>query len=360
MSDVEGADRTSLEGLVDPAALATWMDDQDGLPGRGEPLEVRRVSSGASNDIFEVERGGEVLMLRRPPRVGREQSDEIMLREARVLAALAGTPVPHPTFRAVCADPSVLGATFYLMERIEGFTPMRELPEPFGSDPALRREMGFQLVEAAGHLANVDWRAAGLEGFGRPEGFHERQADRWLAHLAGYERLEGYEGRDLPGLDDAADWLRAHPPEHWEPGISHGDYQFANVMFAPEAPARLVAIVDWEMATVGDPLLDLAWVVNTWKDPDEDGSGAYTQPWSGFPTRAELMERYAAVTGRDLSRMDYYVVLAGFKLGILLEGHWARQVAGVNDTGYGEVMRDIAADLIATAGARARGERACY
>jgi aminoglycoside phosphotransferase (APT) family kinase protein len=359
VSDVEGADRTSLEGLVDPVALAAWMDDQDGLPGRGEPLEVRRVSSGASNDIFEVERGGEVLMLRRPPRVGREQSDEIMLREARVLAALNGTPVPHPTFRAVCADPSVLGATFYLMERVEGFTPMRELPEPFRSDPALRREMGFQLVEAAGHLANVDWRAAGLEGFGRPEGFHERQADRWLAHLAGYERLEGYEVRDLPGLHDAADWLRAHPPEHWEPGISHGDYQFANVMFAPEAPARLVAIVDWEMATVGDPLLDLAWVINTWKDPDEDGSGAYTQPWSGFPSRAELLERYAAVTGRDLSRMDYYVILAGFKLGILLEGHWARQVAGVNDTGYGEVMRDIAADLIATGGARARGERPC-
>lgn len=359
-ADIEGADRTSLEGLVDVDRLARWMDGQPGLPGAGQALEVRRVSSGASNDIFEIERGGEVLMLRRPPKVGRERSDEIMLREARVLEALNGTAVPHPRFRAVCADPSVLGASFYVMERIDGFTPMRELPEPFRSDAGLRREMGFQLVEAAAHLANVNWRAAGLEGFGKPEGFHERQADRWLSHLQGYARLEGYVVRDLPGLDDAADWLRAHPPAQWEPGISHGDYQFANVMFAHDAPARLVAIVDWEMATIGDPLLDLAWVINTWKDPDEDGSGAYTQPWDGFCSRAELLERYASITGRDLARMDYYVVLAGFKLGILLEGHWARQVAGLNDTGYGEVMKEISARLIAEAGERARGERSFY
>ena len=351
-------ERTSLEGLVDVDRLREWMDDQDGLPGRGEPLEVKRVSSGASNDIFELHRGGEVLMLRRPPRTPRERSNEIMMREARVLGALDGTDVPHARLYASCDDTDVLGATFYIMGRIDGFTPMGELPSPFGDDAALRREMGFQLIEAAARLGNVDYQAAGLEGFGKPDGFHERQVDRWLSHLEGYQSLDGYDGRDIVGLEEVAEWLRAHLPQTWEPGIIHGDYQFANVMFDHAEPVRLVAIVDWEMSTVGDPLLDLGWVLCTWRNPGEAGQeNAYTRPWDGFPSREELVERYTEVSTRPVGDLDYYTILAGFKLAVMLEGHWAREVAGVLGTGLGQTMRDTTDRLIQEAAERVRGER---
>ena len=156
-----------------------------------------------------------------------------------------------------------------------------------------------------------------------------------------------------------AAWLTDNQPDGFEPGIIHGDYQFANVMFAPEAPpARIAAIVDWEMSTVGDPLLDLGWVVHTWRNQDEPSEGTYVQPWHGMPDRQELVDHYAQITGRDVSRMDYYVVLAGFKLGVLLEGHWARACAGLNDTGYGDVMREVTDRLVREAAERVRGERA--
>ena len=171
-----------------------------------------------------------------------------------------GTDVPHTEAIAVCTDPSVLGRTFYLMGFVDGWSPMqtrRQWPAPFDTDLEARRGLAFQLVEGIALLSKVDWRAKGLSDLGRPDGFHERQVDRWTAFL---ERIKG---RELPGFDEAAAWLRAHRPIDYIPGLMHGDYQFANVMFRHGAPARLAAIVDWEMGTVGDPKLDLAWVVHT-------------------------------------------------------------------------------------------------
>ena len=149
------------------------------------------------------------------------------------------------------------------MSLVDGWSPMNMdgWPAPFDTDLDARYGLGIQLVDGIARLARVDWKAQGLEGFGKPDGFHDRQVDRWLAHL------NAFKFRELPGLDVAADWLRNHKPSHWEPGIIHGDYQFANVMFNHGAPARLAAMVDWEMSTVGDPLLDLAWVMNGWTDP---------------------------------------------------------------------------------------------
>ena len=340
--DVE-AERTA--GLVDPARLGPWMDGQ-GLPGAGESLSVRFISGGASNEIFEVGRGGHRWALRRPPRQVPPGRNETMMREYRILAALDGTDVPHARAAGACDDPGVLGAAFYLMDFVDGWSPISEpgWPEPFRSNLETRSGLAYELVEAIARLSRVDWRAGGLEGLGRPDGFHERQVDRWYAHL------DRFKFRDIPGLDVAGHWLRGRKPRSYEPGIMHGDYQFANVMFHHGAPARMAAIVDWEMGTVGDPLLDLAWVVMGWPDGTA-GSGAGRRvsgyvDYTGMPGRDDLLERYATVSGRDVEEIDYYVILARFKMAIVLEGGYARYVAGGADNpkmeAFGPVVLDMA------------------
>jgi aminoglycoside phosphotransferase (APT) family kinase protein len=212
------------------------------------------------------------------------------------------------------------------MSLVDGWSPMNMdgWPAPFDTDLGARYGLGIELIDGIARLARVDWRARGLEGFGKPEGFHDRQVDRWLAHL------NAVQFRELPGLDVASDWLRSHKPTHWVPGIIHGDYQFANVMFGHGAPARLAAMVDWEMSTVGDPLLDLGWVMSGWTDPDEDRTKGYVDS-TGMPGRAEVLEHYATVSGRDVDEIDYYVILARFKLAIVLEAGYARVVSGQAD-----------------------------
>jgi aminoglycoside phosphotransferase (APT) family kinase protein len=343
-----------VHGEIDEAALATWMDHQ-GLPGSGERLTTRFVTGGASNELFEITRGAHTMALRRPPTVVPKGRNETMLREYRLLAALAGTDVPHARAIAGCDDPSVLGGCFYLMEFVDGWSPIQEgttWPTPFDTDVEARRGLAFELVRGIARLASVDWQAVGLEGFGRPDGFHERQVDRWLSHL------QAFQFRPLPGIDEAAAWLRAHKPSTYRPGIMHGDYQFANVMYRHGAPARLAAIVDWEMATVGDPLLDVGWVVNGWPDdaalaaPIDPGADAppgtisYVD-YRGMPTKDALLEAYATESGRPVDEIDYYVILARFKLAIVLEGGYARVMAGEADNPkmalFGDVVLDMAA-----------------
>jgi len=340
----EEAHAARTAGLVDTDRLGHWMDAQ-GLPGRGEPVSSRFISGGASNEIFAIERGGFEAVLRRPPRVVPEGRNATMLREYRVLEALNGTDVPHPEAYAACDDPGVIGASFYLMARVDGWSPMsmgERWPAPFGDDLHARYRLGIELVDGIARLARVDWRARGLEGFGKPEGFHDRQVDRWLAHLAAFQF------RELPGLDETAGWLRAHKPTRWEPGIMHGDYQFANVMFRHGAPARLAAIVDWEMSTVGDPLLDLGWVMNGWTDPGEDRTAGYVDQ-TGLPTRRQMLEHYAAVSGRPVDEIDYYVILARFKLAIVLEGGYARVVSGEADNPGMQTYERIVPETMAAA-----------
>ncbi len=265
--------------------------DAQGLPGAGSALSARYISGGASNEIFELRRGDTRMALRKPPAKVPSGRNEIMLREYRVIAALNDTDVPHPQGIAVCDDTSVLGSCFYIMGHIDGWTPMGQLPPPFDRDPQLRAAMAHELVDAIARLGQVDWRAAGLEGFGKPEGFLERQVDRWLAHLAKIQF------RELPGLDGGrASGCASTPRASFTPGIIHGDYQFANVMFHHGNEARLAAIVDWEMATIGDPLLDLAWILMTWPDPDEERNTGYVD-FTGMPSRDELMHRYASTSG---------------------------------------------------------------
>jgi aminoglycoside phosphotransferase (APT) family kinase protein len=333
--------------LVDPARLDDWLGDR--VPGRGSPLQARRMSEGASNEIFLVRRGDHEWILRRPPE-GHHDPDHanwIVTREARVCAALDGTPVPHPAVVAVCSDADVIGACFYLMEVVDGFTPRTPLPEPFVSDPQLRREMGLALIDALAALANVDWRAQGLEGFGKPEGFLERQVTRWLGQLAGYQR------REIPGLDRVASWLEAHQPRMQRAAVMHGDYQFINTMFRHGSPTQMAAIIDWEQSTVGDPLLDLGWLLFGWSNTDESAAtSAYFSPRSGLPDKQEMIDRYAEVTGLDPSPLPYYEVLARFKLACVLEGSYQRFVDGRSDSSSHEAMGPIVPSLIADANAQ--------
>jgi aminoglycoside phosphotransferase (APT) family kinase protein len=203
-------------------------------------------------------------------------------------------------------------------------------------------------VEGIALLSRVDWRAKGLDDLGRPEGFHERQVDRWLSHLSRFQF------RELPGIDVAAEWLRGHKPSRYEPGIIHGDYQFANVMFGHGAPARLAAIVDWEMATVGDPLLDLGWVIMGWPREGDDPSSLGYVDYTGLPSRSELLEYYANESCRPVDEIDYYEILARFKIAIVLEGGYARYVAGGADNPKMEAFGPIVLDMMSKAADLAR------
>ncbi len=337
---------------IDPGRLGRWMDEQ-GLAGAGAPLEARFITGGASNDLFEITRDGLRCALRRPPEPVPAGRNETMLREYRLLAALGDTDVPHARVLAGCDDPDVIGGCFYLMEFVDGWSPIQEgsvWPEPFVTDLEARRGLAFQLVDGIARLSRVDWEARGLEGFGKPDGFHERQVDRWLGHLAAVQF------RPLPGIDEAAAWLRTHKPRTYRPGIMHGDYQFANVMFQHGAPARLAAIVDWEMATVGDPLLDLGWVVNGWPDdtsPAGEGTVSYVD-YTGMPSKDELLDYYATHSGRPVDEIDYYVILARFKLAIVLEAGYARVVQGEAANPkmamFGDVVLEMAAKAAELAG----------
>jgi len=302
--------------------------DEQGL-GKGPISDARLLAGGTQNLLLRFERDGRAYVLRRPPVHLRKNSNETMRREARVLAALAESDVPHPRLIAGCGDETVIGAAFYLMEPIEGFNPTTGLLPYHQSDPAIRRRMGFALVEGISALGKVDYLSAGLEGFGKPEGYLDRQVGRWQSQLDSYAEFEGWSGPgEIVGVDKVARWLTDHTPKSFKPGIIHGDYHLSNVMYEPQSP-ELAAIVDWELSTIGDPLLDLGWLMATW--PGEEGGGPGSvgvTPWDGFPKIEELIAHYAERTDRDMDAIAWYGVLACYKLGIILEGSHARASAG--------------------------------
>jgi aminoglycoside phosphotransferase (APT) family kinase protein len=314
--------------VIDVDRLGAWLDDQE-VPGRGAPIEHRFISGGSQNEIYEIRRGELHGALRIPPPTAPDGRDDGIWREWRIIEALDGTDVPHTPAIAACKDRDVLGRAFYLMGFVEGWSPMgletgadggRPWPAPFDVDLDARRGLAFQLVEGIALLGRVDWQAKGLQDLGRPDGFHDRQVDRWTAFL---DRIKG---RELPGFDEASAWLRKNRPIDFVPGLMHGDYQFANVMYRHGAPARLAAIVDWEMGTVGDPKLDLGWVVQSWPEDTSvvDPAGTSYVDMYGMPSKAELLGHYSQVSGRQVDDIDYYVILARWKLAIVLEQGFQR------------------------------------
>lgn len=338
---------------VDMDAVGHWMDEQ-GLP-IGSIDGVEPLAGGTQNILLRFARGGRSYVLRRGPQHLRPRSNDTMRREMRVLAALAGSDVPHPELIAACADESVLGgAAFYLMEPVDGFNPTVELPELHAGDAALRHAMGLAAVDAVAALGAVDHEAVGLADLGRPEGFLERQVPRWLDELASYERHDGYPGPDIPGLDEVGSWLAERRPGSFRPGLSHGDYHLANLLYRYDGP-QVAAIVDWEMCTVGDPLLDLGWLLATWPASDDPGVGGTISGAGGLPSATELVDRYADRSDRDLSAVDWYEVLACFKLGIILEGTHARAFAGKAPVEIGDMLHATTLALFTRALERIHG-----
>ena len=325
--------------LVDLDRLTAWMDGR-GLAG-GPIEEAARPPGGTQNILLKFRRGDRWFMLRRPPLKAHFNGSETMRREARVLGALADTAVPHP--RLIAAEPAedVLGAAFYLMEPIDGFNATVGLPALHAGDPKVRHGMGLSLVDGIAALGAVDHVAAGLGDFGRAEGFLERQVGRWKKQLESYREYEGWAGPgEIEGIDAVGAWLDAHRPQTFKPGIIHGDYHLANVMYRFDGP-ELAAIVDWELTTIGDPLLDLGWLLATWPESDAIEAGTVSvKPWDGFPTATELVDRYAGKTDRDLSAIHWYGVLACYKLGIILEGTHARAAAGKAEVSTGLVLHN--------------------
>jgi aminoglycoside phosphotransferase (APT) family kinase protein len=312
------------------------MDAQRLAPGA--PLTVTRITTGHSNEVFRVERGEFVAVLRRPPRTPLSPTAHDMAREFRVLAALRDptgwhgrAPVPVPAPIACCTDVDVIGAPFYLMEVVDGLVVRDSLPSPLASDPNAARNCAFALVDALAGIHRFDWRAGGLDGFGRPDGYLERQVPRWLGQLARYKT------RELPDVDDAGAWLAARVPPTQSVGVIHGDYKLDNVMFASARPVALVAVVDWEQSTIGDPLVDLGWLLGLWAEADDPTSLGVVSPFAGrddVPTRHALLARYGQHSDRDLEHVNYYCVLGLFKLACVMEGSFARFRAGTSDDAY--------------------------
>ena len=338
--------------VVDIDVLRGWMDEH-GL-GAGPLEDLTPLAGGTQNLLLRFRRDGRSYVLRRPPEHKRRNSDETMRREARVLGALAGSDVPHPALIAAEPDEGVLGAAFYLMEPVDGFTPTTGLPALHAGDPSVRRGMGFALADAAAALGRVDHVAVGLADFGKPDGYLERQVPRWRSQLESYHDLDGTWTPDIPDVEGVGEWLEANRPTTFVPGIIHGDYHLGNVMYRHDGP-DLAAVVDWELATIGDPLIDLGLIMAFW--PEEGGQPAALSvtPWEGFPSIREMVGRYAEGSVRDLSSIAWYGVLACYKTGIILEGTHARACAGLAPVSFGDLLHATTVGLFRKAGEIIRG-----
>lgn len=333
--------------IVEAGRLASWLDDQ-GIPG-GALSDLRLLAGGTQNLLVQFRRGEAEYVLRRPSLNPRPEAETTIRREARVLGALGGTDVPHPNLIAFCEDAEVIGSVFYVMERKDGFNAALGLPAPFDTDPAARHRLGLALIDGIAALSKLDPIERGLGDFGKLGGFLERQVPRWASQLASYGKFANWPGpHGIGDVKRVGDWLTANMPKAMQPGLMHGDYHLGNVLFA--ADGSLSAIVDWELSTLGDPLLDLARLTAAW--PDESGVGPLSlsvEPWEGFPTRDELAARYGELTGRPMDDLLWFEVLACYKLGIILEGTYARALDGLVSMDTGERLHRSTRALFARA-----------
>ena len=332
--------------MLDP--LEAFLDAH-GI-GSGE-IHAEPIGDGHSNVTYLLRRGDASVVLRRPPRPPLPPSAHDVLREARLLRALWDTPARVPQVLGVCDDEATIGAPFYLMEYIDGEVIVASVPAALDSPPE-RALIGRELIDALVDIHAVDWRAAGLEGFGKPTGYLERQVRRFL----GLWDLN--KTREIPEVERVGAWLTENMPESGEATIVHGDFRLGNTIYARAAPARLEAVLDWEMATIGDPLADIGYLCMMWSDPGDSVSGmraalgGVTQA-EGFPTRAELIARYEERSGRSMRDIRWYTTLAIWKSIVFMEGNYKRAIAGTTDDPYlkqfGEGVLELArqADLVA-------------
>jgi aminoglycoside phosphotransferase (APT) family kinase protein len=325
-AEAEGNSRPPLL-VLEP--LRAFLDAH-GL-GEGD-LRATPIGEGHSNVTYLIERDDSEVVLRRPPRPPLPPSAHDVLREARLLRALQNTPARVPDVLAVCEDPATIGAPFYVMERIEGEAIVASLPAPLDK-PAERRRISEQLIDSLVEIHAVDWRAAGLEDFGKSTGYLERQ----LRRFGGLWELN--KTREIPAVESVGAWLAENMPSSGPATIVHGDYRLGNTMFASEAPARLNAVLDWEMATIGDPLADIGYMCMMWAQEGDPSEGLRAHLGNvtraeGFYTREQLIARYEERSGRSVGEIRWYMTLALWKSVVFMEGNYKRAIAGTTDDPY--------------------------
>ncbi|MCW2651722.1 MAG: hypothetical protein QOE41_3481 [Mycobacterium sp.] len=335
------------------AALRDWMRGQ----GIGSQLsDIAPLAGGTQNIVVKLRIDGRPVVLRRPPAHPRPTSNKTMLREIAVLRTLAGTAVPHPEFIAACDDLAVLGVVFYLMAEVDGFNPGNEVSDAYVRDQTLRHRAGLHFAQSLALLGNAPWEGSELAALKRPGSFLGRQVPQWRGMLDGYRLQDGYPADSLPGVDELADWLEANRPPDSSPAIMHGDVHLNNVLLRRDRP-EVAAFVDWEMCTVGDPLLDLGWLLICWPvDPDPLGVGEPLAALGGLATRHQLLDAYVNAGGRATADLDWYEALACFKLGVVLEGSLVRMLAGEATRDVGERLHASALRLIELGGQVAEGK----
>ena len=313
-----GADPT----VVGPY-LASVLNDE-----RWRSVDIELIAAGMSNLTYVVTPSvgspDDAVILRRPPTGAVLATAHDMEREHRVISALASTPVPVPRTLHLCTDTEVLGAPFYVMERVVGLHVVRELPAGYADEPAQRQAIGNTLIDVLADLHSVDYEAVGLADFGRPEGFAARQVRRWT------KQWDATRDRDRPGLDALAARLAETVPQTQRHSVVHGDYRLDNCLLDPGMPGRIKAVLDWEMSTLGDPLTDIGMMFVYWPEAGEERASSMSPVTTlpGFPTRREVAERYAKRTGADLSDLNWYVGFAFFKFAAIIAGIVARSAAG--------------------------------
>jgi aminoglycoside phosphotransferase (APT) family kinase protein len=311
---------TSPPGL-NLEALAAYLAPRVG--GLAGSLRGEVIPGGRSNLTYIVDDGQRRFVVRRPPLAHVLPTAHDMAREYRVLAALQGTGIPVPQVIALCEDDSVIGSRFYVMEWIDGHVIRDTLPTL-----ETRREMSSALIATLLQLHAIDPDAVGLADFGHPDGFLARQVRRW------WQQWEASKTRELPSIETLRTRLDETVPTPSAPGIVHGDYRLDNVMYAPADPSRIVAVIDWEMCTIGDPLCDVGLLCVYWADDESEAAartlhGRAITVEDGFAKRADLLRDYAAGTERDLTSLEWYIALGAYKLAIIAEGITARYQMGM-------------------------------
>ena len=320
--DTELIDIRSDEQL-DVTRLEPWLRAR--LPLAEGPLTVGQFGGGHANLTYLIRFGDQEYVLRRPPLGPIAPSSHDMKREHRVLRRLGEAFPLAPTSYVLCDDPAVLGVDFHVMERRHGFVIRREAPAELRLDPARARRLGDMIVDSLADLHGVDPRDVGLENLGRPNGYIMRQltgsTQRWAAL-----------GCDLASIDRMVAWLHKNPPMPQTTTLLHNDYHLQNILVDVTDPTTPVAVLDWDMCTRGDPLMDLGYLLNAWVDPDDDPAwrDLSVMPYleAGFPTRQEIVERYASRTGLDVSHVHWYHVFGVFKLAVILQQIYVRFMRG--------------------------------
>ena len=346
----EEAAAQEREPLLVLEPLMAFLDEH-GI-GEGE-LEVAPIGDGHSNHTFVVTRGDRRFVVRRPPRGELPPSAHDVLREARVIGAVGPAGVRAPAVLAVGDDTSIIGKPFFVMDAIDGVVITDTVPDALDS-PEQRRALSFELVDALVELHACDWQAAGLEGFGKPTGYTERQLKRFIG------LWEINKTREIPEVERVGAWLKEHLPESPTATIVHGDFRVGNVMYEGAAPARLNAILDWEMSTIGDPLADVGYLCMMWSQEGDPSGGLFdlntVTRAEGFPTREELVARYEEGSGRTMRDIRWYTALALWKSIVFMEGNYKRATAGLSDDAFMKDFGDGVIDLAKRAEEVTRGD----